>query len=225
MQDLASSNQAAATISGSDIASIVGAVATLVSILFAYLKWYLPWRHKAKEKGRRKRETAAQETVMQGMARLNDAYSAMYGIVSATKASRVILFAGHNSGGIPNAGNPFYLSAVHWFFVADHRAKFVGYKNLAVDGHLVKALIDLRTDLLQSYVVAQMEACQLKDYLRLEGVEHCVLCYVGVFDRQFLFLSIANYDASQPFTQEDLTTFRLQSHNVAEAIRQARESQ
>ena len=125
-----------------------------------------------------------------------------------------IMFAAHNSGGLPRIGSPLYASALHWVVKTEHRVKLQGYDRVSVDAFYVQMLLELYARGYYRFTPSSHKPCQLKDIYDLEGVTDSVLFFIGIRDNQFLYISFAKYDGA--FTERDVTHLSLEvSHIVS----------
>jgi len=120
------------------------------------------------------------------------AYQRMNDIVTLGYADRVILFVGHNSGGIPRLGSPFYVTMIHQ--ITAPRVITGEYKDLAVDAEYVKMLLEAMRNTAVHIDVANMPQCQLKDYYVAEGVTESVVEYLCVKSNALYYISYATHN-------------------------------
>lgn len=185
----------------------VAILAALVSGATGLLgsKWWKQWRL-----AQRKRDVVA------GIISLHRVYQTMVEMQDIG-ASRVMLLAGHNSGGIPRPGAGFWVSAIHW--VAHKRnvhTAFEHYANIPVDAHYVKLLIDAEQYDYVNVKVDTMPPCLLKTFYEAEGVTDALFLHVGITENKMLFLSAARYDGH--FTEEQITHLVLKTRVITQEV-------
>ncbi len=133
-------------------------------------------------------------------------------------AERVILFKGHNGGGLPSGGSPFYVSAAHWWVAPGQLDIVSNYKNLLVDSEYVLMILDSisSSERTSVQVTATMPNCQLKHYYEAEGIAESLIITLGVKGRELYFLSIARYGGS--FSDRERTIAQLKSQTLWQSI-------
>lgn len=133
-------------------------------------------------------------------------------------AERIILFTGHNGGGIPQGGNPFYISACHWIVSDGHLDVISNYKNLLVDTEYMKMLQRAirEEDRTVEMLTAKMPQSQLKRYYEAESVHSALTIILGFANNKMYFLSLARYD--RPFTEREITLCQLKAQTLWNAL-------
>jgi len=122
-----------------------------------------------------------------------------------TLADRVIIFSGHNGGSMPEAGKPYFVSAIH--STLSRRDAIGGrpedaYRLITVDGHYVRLLLEtyengyvhLRTD--------NMPECMLQDFYIEDSVKEALVFFIKTTGNHFIYASVANTGAL--FSESDL---------------------
>jgi len=191
------------------IVALLGA-GGLFTAIFAFLKWYLPWRLSRKNK----------RGALQGLESLNTIYQVLHDVIKNTNATRIIIFAGHNSGKIPRAGSPYYTSAIHWRSEGEEAGKDVidisSYRNIAVDGFYISILLKCYDRGFIKLSTESMEECQLKKYYLAEGVTEAYIYFLGFVEANFMYMCIAN--RGTPFTDVNTAVMGLAASRVANEI-------
>lgn len=180
-----------------------GAVSAItVAILTPLLAWWI-----------KSRESNLEKKFSQG---LDDSVDTMNLMTTFRDqgAERIILFTGHNGGGIPQGGSPFYVSACHWIVSDGHLDVINNYKNLLVDTEYMKMLQRLlreedRTVILDT---TKLPNSQLKRYYEAEGVVSSICILLGFANNKMYFLSLARYDRA--FTAKEVTLCQLKAQNL-----------
>ena len=190
------------------ITGVLGLIALVVNLKFA-------------GKGKKdKPESRAYKKVIDGMERSRASYRSLETMRKSTTASRVILFAGHNSGGIPRPGTPFYTSAIWWSIDDDavESNNQVGYYDkLVVDAEYMSMLLEAEKNGVVEMNTEDMKPCLLKKYYHAEGVTHSLVLFVAITEKKFMYISVAKTD-DVPFTEDEVTKLRLMTDSVREAI-------
>ena len=187
-----------------DSSSWATAVGAVLSAIFAFFKWLLPF---LKEWERTRRDIRT----VQGFALYQKLYLALEGIRDAG-VQRVIVFSGHNGGGIPRPGSPFFVSALHWSIEARDRTTPNKYQNLPIDTGYISMLVDVMDRGELRFHPDDMPCCQLKDIYLSEGVEDSFVIYLGTKDKQLYYLSAATFHGAM--TASQLTEIRLQANVI-----------
>ena len=118
-----------------DPASWAAAVGAVLSAIFAFFKWLLPFLTGLGEVATSMRST------LEGFSKYQKLYLALQAIEDSG-VQRSIVFAGHNSGGVPKPGSPFYVSALHWSTrVSRTEEAPPKYQNLPVDAGYISMLV------------------------------------------------------------------------------------
>lgn len=126
------------------------------------------------------------------------------------RAERVVIFSGHNCGGLPEIHKPFFVSSLHWSVDADFLAQFPaeGYQDIPVDDPYVTLLMDLS---IQGQVHADPERMAensiIARFYRNEGVRDSYWFYLAAVDNQLSFISIASY--TRRFTPGEVTDMEI----------------
>ena len=163
-----------------DFGALATAIATIATGAFAFVKWYLPHR----------REKKTNANTIQGLQSISRVYDTMREMEHSS-IDRIILFAGHNGGGIPTASKPFYVTALHWIADVASSKIIEDYVNIRVDSDYVAMLLSAREKGWLSLDVSTMPDCKLKQYYLLEGVTHSLIVFLAVKDKKFFYFSAA----------------------------------
>lgn len=114
---------------------------------------------------------------------------------------RAIMFEGHDGGGEPRIGEPYYIDVVHPEVLAsdgddirltqDELKK--KYSNLQVDSAYIQMLIDIihKKDIV--FDVDTMEDCLLKKIYEQEKVKQSIVSIVAVQGNSIIYMSQASY--------------------------------
>lgn len=164
------------------VIAAIGAVAATAASVLTFIRWLLPWAASRK-----------QASVADGLRKLSETYKAMSNMRECG-AQRVILWAAHNSGGVPRVGSPFYASAVHVNVERKYRNVVQEYRQVSVDADYIEMLLGIYANGRHRFITEQAEPCLLRDLYKAEGVIDSALFYIGIRENQFLYLSVAKYD-------------------------------
>lgn len=149
-----------------------------------------------------------------GMRVLHEQFDTLRRMRVNTRATRVLLLSGHNSGGYPRAGAPFYVTVTH-SDVDDNKIPTEQaiklYRDLTVDAEYVGMLLAAEAGKTVMYTTETMPPCQLKRYYQAEGVKHAVIVGLGIRDKEFHYVSIATHN-DENFTDEEVVTIELMAN-------------
>lgn len=134
-------------------------------------------------------------------------------------AERVILFRGHNGGGYPAPGMPYYVSASRcWTSLGSEQQILNNYRNLLVDAEYITMLLDAWSDRKKAVVLIteQMPDCELKSYYLAEGVSTSMVIILGMRERSLFYMSAAKYGGL--FEEAEKTLIRLSANALWQDI-------
>jgi hypothetical protein len=144
-----------------------------------------------------------------GMESLQRIYSCMARI-QHNFASRVLIFSGHNSGGLPRVGSGFWVSALHWVeHPRNALTNFGDYENISVDLQYITMLLDANKEGTVFLKVAEMPSSLLKNYYMAEGVSESIIVFLGIREKSMFYMSIARYSDEESFSTMDLARIKL----------------
>jgi hypothetical protein len=182
------------------IIAIVSAIGASSASLFGFFRWLLPW-WLSKKRG----------NVADGLRRISNVYHTMHSLLEIG-SDRIILWAAHNSGGVPRVGSPLYASSLHWVVRKGYKDRLQNYQQVPVDPFYVSMLLKMHRDSFYHFQPEGEPECMLKDYYMLEGVTDSYLFFLGIRENQFLYVSIAKYGGK--FTAKDFTTMRIKVQSI-----------
>lgn len=150
--------------------------------------------------------------VLAGVERLRDIYHRMEGALD-DKCQRVLLLSAHNSGGIPSPLTPFYTSAIHWATNDPaHRAALGSYSKIRVDSNCVQMLIALQQSGEFHFKMTENRGSMLWKFYEAEGVKDSYLCFVGIYQNNFIYMSFASFGAE--FEDKEKTRMKLLANEI-----------
>lgn len=134
-------------------------------------------------------------------------------------STRAIIFAAHNSGGVPRINSPFYTSAVHWASNDETDAeRIAGFVELQVDAAYIRMLLELQDTGFYNFATGSEPDCLLKRIYQASAVEHAAVFSLGIVANSYLYISFANTNA-QGYTANQLTELRLIAGTIKRAIK------
>jgi hypothetical protein len=166
-----------------------------------------------------KRKAAKRDTdVIDGMRRSHLTYTMVEEIIWGSSADRAILFAGHNSGGIPRPSSSFWASAIYWHArKPEHEKQLSEYQKLEVDAHYIQTLLDTERSGMVQLETAKLPQSQLRRYYQAEGVQHSAVFFLKIVENKFLYLSVAKY-TDEPFTEVEITRIGIKIGMIQASI-------
>lgn len=180
--------------------AIILALIGNAAVFFAFIQWLLPW-------WTQKRRSA----VALGLQRVSEMYRTMTASLERG-VDRCILFAAHNSGGLPRIGAPLYATALHWVIRTKDNRVLQRYDRVGVDAFYVQMLLELYARGYYRFTTAAHKPCQLRDIYEMEGVTDSALFYIGIRDNQFLYISFSKYEGA--FTEKEIIFLRLEVDHI-----------
>lgn len=184
-------------------ATAIAGILTAVGSMCGFTKWYLDWKAKQKKK-----------SISAGITALHNVYQIIEGIRDIG-VDRIILFSGHNCGGIPKPTVPFWVSALHWSVVEGDEKYMSNYQRLHVDAQYIKMLMDIENNGKMHFSKDTMQDGLLKRCYELEGVEESVVYFISFQDNMMFFMTISRV-SGMAFTDKQVTQFDF----AVERIRQ-----
>jgi hypothetical protein len=134
----------------------------------------------------------------------------MVAIRRTTRAHRVIMFSGHNCGGIPSIGKSFYISSIDWTLSPEHEENFPvdGYQNMPVDAPYKVMLQEMTANgVIHIDTTTVPLSALIGRIYAAEGVKDAYWFFLGCIDNQLSFMSVANYE--RKFTPDEVTRMEL----------------
>lgn len=146
---------------------------------------------------------------VKGMESLQRIYACM-ARVQHDYASRVLIFSGHDAGGLPRVGSGFWVSALHW---VEHPrnavTNFEDYANISVDLQYITMLLAANSEGTVFLKVSEMPDSLLKTYYQAEGVSESLIVFLGIREKNMFYMSIARYTDDPPFSTMDIARIKL----------------
>jgi hypothetical protein len=189
------------------ITALIGAAGTAATGTFAFFKWWLPFR----------REKSLNAKTVTGIHSISVLYRCMTSMLGVG-VDRVILFAGHNGGGVPSPLGVFYATAIHHVTTHGEDDIISGYSGLVVDGKYCEMLLAARNVEYIRMNTATMEPCKLKRLYEAEGVTDSILYFIGIKKAKCFYLTMANYGGEPP-DENQLTRLLIKAEQIARLIR------
>lgn len=165
-------------------------IGQLIAPLLAFFsKWY---------EERKRRKTA------EGLQAVGDYLTLLDSMKALGFVDRVMLFVGHNGGGLPKAGEEYTVRAYYGWALNGSNPVSRYRAPLIIDGHYCNMLCDM---VQRGHVVnttADMDVLSnLRGYYQAEGVVQSVAVFLTVFGNNLYYVSVANF--SRPFTTPELS--------------------
>ena len=173
---------------------------TLLFLILKLIQWWISCRYK-------------RHSVVNGLKQMALVYTELESLFAMSGVDRVLLLRGHNSGGIPRPGMPFYTSVVYRADDDDDTR----YEDVSVDASYVRTLVSTYTSGDVSFRTDLMENCNLRDWYRLEKVTHAVVAYLAIINVSFIYMSVASR-RDRGFTPSELTEIRKKITRIRKLI-------
>lgn len=148
---------------------------------------------------------------LKSLKKMYEIYEAVDAIGYGTGAERVILFSGHNCGGVPEVFKPYNVSGL--YSVGVPKDIFDNYKELDVDTFYVETLLKATAKCCHHIDINEMPECQLKTYYMLEGIVESYIFYIDVVQNNLIYMSVATKHRGS-ISKNDLTFIGLQTNKI-----------
>lgn len=173
-----------------DMSTIITASAALIAAILG-AKPFWEWM---KIRSAKKEKESADHHYLEQMFYLKQIADKMALIRHLKTVTRVIIFIGHNGGGLPRVGSRYYTSAVHWDVEPEYEGLLKEYRGVEVDGAYIEMLLDSHNHGCVKMVTATMPECKLKRYYQDEGVVESLVFYLDMEDNNFIYLSVSSHE-------------------------------
>lgn len=166
---------------------------------------------------KRRQDADAAQVFKQGLEDTN-ALMASLSAFSSYGSPRSILWAGHNGGGLPAGGSPFYTTAIHAHIAPGHPNLIGSYSKLLVDAPYVQMLIESIEHIGKAVVVttSKMKPSMLRDFYEAEAITSSLIIGLGIKDAKFYYISLGRYEGD--FDKREVTLCELQARQVWSAL-------
>lgn len=164
-----------------------------------------------------KAETA---TYIKMMEYLSSIQNCMREIRDRTQSSRVIIFAGHNGGGLPRPASRYYTTAVHWEVEEEYALAMADYKNIPVDQKYITMLLKAYDKDFYRFTTDAEEKSQLKRIYEAEGITDSIVFFLDVHEHNFIYCSVATKDPGG-FDEKEVTKIEVLCYKLKELVSQA----
>lgn len=184
-----------------------GAVLAFLVALLKFAERALPWLVRCK----------TELDVVNGITDTHPIYREMEMAIEQDGAMRVLMLAAHNGGSIPSPTTPFYTSAIH--AAADsleHRKRASAYQNIRVDAAYIEMLLEMHRRGFYRFDMTQNQGTMLREFYEAEGITDSLLVYLGVYGKQFVYMSFARFEGV--FALEEITRLRIRANGIAQMI-------
>ena len=191
-----------------DLSGVERVVASITGLLVAagaLAKWYLPIREE-----RRKRSG-----ILEGFRSLRVIYGS-FERAAEIGAQRIILFGGHDGGGLPRAGAPFHISPYHWKTSQLKPINVEDFQDLELDESYISMLLDIERVPFYRYDLTKTESL-LGSIYAAEGIIDSIIIFLTVHNNIYFWISYCSYD--RKFTQNEITSLVLISSSIAREIK------
>lgn len=116
-------------------------------------------------------------------------------IIEEDYADRVYIFKGHNSGGNPRLGTPYFVTPSFYYYKKkEFNNRGERYKNLEVDNYYKDLILNLLNSEDGSIEIIKdnlPENSILKNIYDLENIKYSVIFKLAITDKEFFYMSIS----------------------------------
>lgn len=147
---------------------------------------------------------------------LHRIYVSMERAEDAGSASTII-FGGHNCGGKPRQGSPFYASALHWHVPDANVERVSSYQNVSVDPPHVNMLLEIQRTGSLRFDVGTMDRGLLRRYYEADGVCDALIVFLAYCDNTLFYMSFCRFEGK--FTDNQVTDLNLIAHAISTEIK------
>lgn len=195
------------------IAALITAVAGLIAALVAGANWITKQVRKGWVAYRIRRND---EELRAGMLRHQEVSQTLQVLRDDYGIERLIIFEGHNCGGIPTPGRPFYVTAVHWLTEGRNRTAPERFRDLPIDAYYMNMLVRVMQDGDLRFTTESEPPCQLREIYRADGIKDSLILYLGNYGRSIFYMSAASFTGE--LSDRQLTEARLQANRIGKLI-------
>ena len=205
-------------VDGNKIADVLAGFFTFATAGLAMLQLYL----------RRRKKNAKEKQVIDSLEKLLASRAACFAVMNdvifqSEICDRVIIFAGHNHGGLPSAFKPYFVSSVFGVArLAEQQREIATYKNLEVDIEYTRTLERVIKEKMIHFKVSDMAPSLLKDIYTAASISESCLIYLGINDNELIYASFARVanDKETPnyFSANDLHKIRVAGNVLKENL-------
>lgn len=194
---------------------ILGAVGGIITALAAGLKdviiaWMQRW------------SMSVRQGMVIRLAAIGEYIESIEDIKRIGNVDRVLVFSGHNGGGLPTPGKPFVIKAQTGWSRKPGADPMRRYNfDIPVDSHYSRMLETLVKDgkvQLDTHDIPN--DARLKTYQTSEGVTHSIMYFLRVIDNEVIYMSVASYD--RPFSKDEEVELDLAVERVRSIMRNYR---
>ena len=177
---------------------------------------------------RRRKKNAKEKQVIDSLEKLLEARAACFAVMNdvvfqSKICDRVIIFSGHNHGGLPSAFKPYFVSSVFGVArLAEQQREISTYKNLEVDIEYIRVLERVVRDKVIHFKVEDMAPSLLKDIYTAAKISESCLLFLGANDNELIYASFARVmdDKATPdyFSANDLYKIRVAGNTLKQNL-------
>lgn len=173
---------------------MVSEIAEAVGEIFSFLKIFTLRRRRAQDQ----------------IKKVVEIYDIMNGIIHDTDVERILVFKGHNGGGLIKPGSELYSSCIYEEFVQPFKSVKTIYQNLPLDKEYVKILLDICSNKEVKIRTENLPDCFLKNIYLSENVKESHLYYLYQDKKSVYYCSLA--------TSKDVNNLNTPAQVVAKTI-------
>jgi hypothetical protein len=147
--------------------------------------------------------------------KVSEIYKSLEVISKLESVERVILFCGHNCGGLPVFNKPFWVSVITTLSKVNTDT-FLYNDKVLVDKDYIDLLLKTITEEKVHIEVENMPSCFLKKIYQNEEIIHSYVYYIGVIDNQLIYMSCSS--KTKDLLKKDLDLIDLHINKIKSHI-------
>lgn len=183
--------------------------------VLGFLRWLLPFFRNIWARRNESKIILSREKVQ-------TIYNELTSLATDKLSTRSAVFVGHNCGGLPDSGRPFYTSILYYHdaFPGEKDIELSRYTNVVVDQAYNTLILDIHENGYQVIKTKEMIPSQLKNYYEAEGVTESVVVFLKVKHKELFYMSMARYeeDDISDYTQAEVTEMLLRAGTIRNSL-------
>lgn len=142
-------------------------------------------------------------------------------IVDNTGATRALIVAGHNGGGIPRLGNHVKTSILYELTGPGEHAMKQGWQDILMDRVQTQYLIDVFTKFEATVITSQLPECNLRDAYLTHNVGFAKLYFINQ-DKERWYYMVVHYPEGKELAASDRDLLREETAKLRKLFKGGR---
>lgn len=130
--------------------------------------------------------------ILVGLENIRAGKQVMRELLDVSNVTRVMLFNGHDSGGIPDLGRPFYATLIDFVANDEFQIHSEDYENFRVDDSYIEMLLHVMRNGFADIRFVDMRDSVLKRIYSSNNVKHSRLYYLGSLKDRVVYFTVAS---------------------------------